>query len=160
MRAIGIDTFAMSNPALTSVLLWKFSKSFEGENKAGPSLSLCFIVLPIVMSRLTVETFTGTNIRTGFLTWLTRHPELMLHLPAQVDATRELTADALRFGIAHRLFTVKTDGTLAVKADAISFPQRSGADERVRMLRIASHLGEWTRNLPEATIFYSMGMTP
>ena len=160
MRAIGIDTFAMSNPALTSVLLWQFCKSFEEENKRGPSLSLCFIVLPIVMSRLIAETFTGTNVRTGFLTWLTRHPELTLHLPSQVDATRELSSDALRFGIAHRLFTVKPDGTLSVNPDAISFPRRSVGDERVRMLRIASHLGEWTRNLPEATVFYSMGMTP
>ena len=82
----------MSNPALTSVLLWQFAKSYEKENETGPPLSLCFIVLPIVMSRLTVETFTGTNIRTGFLTWLARHPELTLQLPTRVGATRDLTA--------------------------------------------------------------------
>jgi hypothetical protein len=160
VKAIGIDTFAMSNPALTSVLLWQFAKSYGQDEDAGPSLSLCFIVLPIVMSRLTAETFTGTNIRTGFLTWLTRHPELTLHLPSQISATRDLTADALRFGIAYRLFTVKREGTVAVNPEAISLPRRSRTDERVRMLRIASHLGQWTRSLPEATVFYSLGMTP
>jgi hypothetical protein len=151
----------MSNPALTSVLLWQFVKSYEKDNETGPPLSLCFIVLPIVMSRLTMETFTGTSIRTGFLTWLTRHPELTLQLPTRVGSTRDLTGEALRFGIAYRLFTVKSDGTLSANPRAISLSnQRSGADERVRMLRIASHLGQWTSNLPEATVFYSLGMTP
>jgi hypothetical protein len=160
VRAIGIDTFAMSNPALTSVLLWQFAKSYGKDNEPGPSLSLCFIVLPIVMSRLTADSFSGTNVATGFLTWLTRHPELTLHLPGQVGATRDLTSEALRFGIAYRLFTVRRNGMLAVNRDAISLPKLSRADERVRMLRIASHLGLWTRHLPEATVFYSLGMTP
>lgn len=161
MRAIGTDTFAMSNPALTSILLWQFAKSYEDENGMGPSISLCFIVLPIAMSRITLDTFAGTNIRTGFLTWLTRHPELTLQLPRRISATRDLTGEALRFGIAYRLFTVRSNGTLSVNPHAVSLSnQRSALDERVRMVRIASHLGHWTRNLPEATIFYSLGMTP
>ena len=113
------------------------------------------------MSRPTIRSFDGTNVRTGFLTWLTRHPELTLHLPAQVSAARELTGDALRFGVAYRLFTIAREGTLIVNERAISVSnQRSGQDERVHMLRIASHLGEWTKKLPEATVFYSLGMTP
>lgn len=147
MRPTGIDTFAMSNPALTSVLLWQFVKSYEKEGELGPSLSLCFIVLPIVMSRPTMQSFDGTNVRTGFLTWLTRHPEFTLQLPDRVSAARELTADALRFGVAYRLFSIKRDGTLSVNPKAISVSnQRVGQDERVRMLKIASHLGEWTEN--------------
>ena len=55
MRAIGTDTFAMSNPALTSILLWQFAKSYEKEHKTGPPLSLCFIVLSIVMFSLMME---------------------------------------------------------------------------------------------------------
>ena len=160
MRAIGIDTFAMSNPALTSILLWQFAKSYGEDNGPGPPLSLCFIVLPIVMSRPTADSFGGTNVATGFLTWLTRHPDFTLHLPERVGATRDLTSEALRFGIAYRLFTVSRDGMLEVNRNAISLPKRSGSDERVRLLKIANHLGLWTRALPEATVFYSLGMTP
>ena len=161
MRAIGRDTYAMSNPALASVLLWQFAKSYEKENKAGPPLSLCFIVLPIVMSRIMVETFAGTNVRTGFLTWLARHPELTLQLAGRVDDTKELTAEALRFGIAYRIFTISDDGSLAADSQAISLSkQKPGFDERVTMLRVASHLGNWMSNLPEATVFYSLGITP
>jgi hypothetical protein len=161
VKAIGIDTFAMSNPALTSILLWQFAKSYAKNSDAGPSLSLCFIVLPIVMSRPTIKSFDGTNVRTGFLTWLTRHPEFPLQLPSRIGAARELTGDALRFGVAYGLFTIAPDGTLIVNERAISVSnQRAGQDERVRMLRIASHLGEWTQKLPEATVFYSLGMIP
>lgn len=158
---MGVDTFAMSNPALTSILLSKFASSHTEGRKSGPSLSLCFIVLPIVMSRPTIESFDGTNIRTGFLTWLTRHPELTLHLPTQIRATRALTRSALQFGMAYGLFGLTSDGTIAVHNRAIEISEQlSGRDERARMLRIAGRLGEWTRQLPEATVFYSLGVTP
>ena len=161
MRAIGKDTYAMSNPALGSVLLWQFAKSYEKGTRTGPPLSLCFVVLPIVMSRTTVKTLAGTNARTGFLTWLARHPELTLQLAARVDDTKDLTGEALRFGIVYRIFTVRDDGSLTADSAAISLSkQESGLDERVTMLRVASHLGRWMSNLPEATVFYSLGMTP
>jgi hypothetical protein len=159
MRAIGTDTFAMSNPALTSILLWQFAVSYQKTNGTGAPLSLAYIVLPIVMSRHIVETFKGTNVRTGFLTWLIRSPQLTLQLPARVETTRDLTADALRFGIAYGLLTVSHDGTLCANQNAISgtIPRQHGIDERAQMLRIANHLGQWTSTLPEATVFYSIG---
>ena len=162
MRAIGTDTFAMSNPALTSILLWRFALSYQNINGSGAPLSLAYIVLPIVMSRQIVDTFKGTNIRTGFLTWLMRNPELTLQLPRRVDTTRDLTGDALRFGIAYGLFTVTRDGTLRANPAAISgnIPRRHGVDECAQMLRIANHLGQWTSALPEATVYYSIGITP
>jgi hypothetical protein len=113
------------------------------------------------MSRTTVETFAGTNVRTGFLTWLARHPELTLQLATRVDDTKDLTGEALRFGIAYRIFTISDDGSLDSDSNAIALSkQKAGFDERVTMLRVASHLGHWMRNLPEATVFYSLGMTP
>lgn len=162
MRAIGTDTFAMSNPALTSILLWQFAVSYQETNGTGAPLSLAYIVLPIVMSRHIVDTFRGTNVRTGFLTWLIRNPQLTLQLPTRVETTRDLTADALRFGIAYGLLTVSREGTLRASQNAISgnIPRQHGIDERAQMLRIANHLGKWTSTLPEATVFYSIGMTP
>lgn len=152
----------MSNPALTSILLWQFVVSYQNINGSGASISLAYIVLPIVMSRHIVDTFRGTNVRTGFLTWLMRNPELTLQLPTRVDTTRDLTGDALRFGIAYGLFTVASDGTLRANPKAISanVARQHGVDERAQMLRIANHLGQWTSVLPEATVFYSIGMTP
>lgn len=162
MRGIGTDTFAMCNPALTSILLWQFTTAYQKVNSAGPPLSLAYIVLPIVMSRRIVDTFKGTNVRTGFLTWLTRNPQLIVQLPTRVETTRELTADALRFGIAYGLFTVARNGSIQAHANAVSgsIPRHHGIDERAQMLRIANHLGRWTSALPEATIFYSIGITP
>jgi len=67
MRTISADTYAMSNPALTSILLWQFASPTRSQGSA-PALPLAFIVLPIAMSRPAMDSFTGTNKTTGFLT--------------------------------------------------------------------------------------------
>lgn len=162
VRTIGTDTFAMSNPALTSILLWQFVLSYQKKCGSGAPLSLVHIVLPIVMSRRIMGTFKGTNVTTGFLTWISRNPELMLQLPDRIDSARDLTADAIRFGVAYGLLTVSIDGTLVADEDALQGKplRQHGVDERTQMLRISSHLGLWTSTLPQPMVFFSLGMTP
>ncbi len=162
MRRIGTDTFAMSNPALVSILLWQFVLSYQKKSGSGTPLSLVYIVLPIVMSRQIIGSFKGTNVTTGFLTWISRNPQLMLQLPDRIDGARDLTADAVRFAVAYGLLTVSPAGTLVAKNDALQGkpPRQHGVDERAQMLRIASHLGLWTSTLPQPMVFFSLGITP
>lgn len=152
----------MSNPALTSILLWQFVLSYQRNSGSGAPLSLVYIVLPIVMSRRIIASFKGTNVKTGFLTWISRNPQLMLQLPDRIDSARDLTADALRFGVAYGLFSVSADGTLVARENALQGrpPRQHGVDERAQMLRIASHLGLWTSALPQQMVFFSLGVTP
>ena len=160
MRTISADTYAMTNPALTSILLWQFAKSYGEAKGAAPSLPLAFIVLPIAMSRPATRSFTGTNKTTGFLTWLGRKPELMIDLPASIAGTRELTSEALCFGITYGLFTINADGALQANPKAIAFKSRFREDERVDMIRAAHRLGTWTSHLPDHAIFFSLGIVP
>lgn len=160
MRTVSVDTYAMSNPALTSILLWQFAKSYRDARGSAPSLPLLFIVLPISMSRPVAESFTGTNKNTGFLAWLSRKPELMVQLPSSIAEARELTSEALCFGIAYGLFTVNADGGLEANPKAVAFRQRYKEDERVDMVRAAHRLGLWTSRLPDHAVFFSIGVTP
>jgi hypothetical protein len=160
MKTISADTYAMSNPALTSVLLWEFAKSYQEAKGSSPSLPLAFIVLPIAMSRPASQSFTGTNKNTGFLTWLSRKPELMIDLPSSIADSRELTSEALCFGIAHRLFTVNATGGVEAHPRAVAFRTRYKEDERVAMLRAAQRLGIWTSRLPDHAVFFSLGIAP
>jgi hypothetical protein len=160
MRTISADTYAMSNPALTSILLWQFAKSYGETKGSAPALSLAFIVLPITMSRPAIESFTGTNKTTGFLTWLSRKPELMIELASTIADARELTSEALRFGIAYGLFTINADGALEAKPEAVTFKTRLREDERLDMVRAAHRLGTWTSHLPDQAVFFSIGVAP
>ena len=160
MRTISADTYAMSNPALTSILLWQFAKSYRDAKGSAPSLSLAFIVLPIAMSRSAIESFTGTNKTTGFLTWLSRKPELIVELSSTIADARGLTSDALCFGIAYRLFTINADGALEATPKAVTFTTRWREDARVDMVRAAHRLGTWTSHLPDHAVFFSMGVAP
>lgn len=151
----------MSNPALTSLLLWQFAKSYRETGGAAPALPLAFIVLPIAMSGPTIRSFAGTNRTTGFLTWLTRRPELLIELGSNIAAARDLTSEALSFGIAYRLFTINSDGALEADKNAVKLKNPGlRLDERVDMLRAAQRLGSWTSQLPNATVFFSLGIAP
>ena len=44
MRTISADTYAMSNPALTSILLWQFAKSYRETKGSAPALPLALVV--------------------------------------------------------------------------------------------------------------------
>jgi hypothetical protein len=160
MRTISADTYAMSNPALTSILLWQFAKSYSEFKGSAPTLPLAFIVLPIAMSKPAMESFAGTNKNTGFLTWISRKPELMIELSSTIPDARELTSEALCFGIVYGLFTINADGALEAKRKAVTLKSSFPEDERLGMVRAAHRLGTWTSRLPDHAVFFSLGVAP
>jgi hypothetical protein len=160
VRQISLDTNAMSNPALTSVLLSEFVQTYQAAGKGSPTLPLAFIVLPIAMSRSTVASFAGTNRSTGFLTWLSRNPQLSLQIPSKVRLARQITGEALSFGLAYGLLQVTAEGTLQATKKRIKLARKNINEERMSMVAVARNLGAWTSQLSDAMVFFSLGMVP
>jgi hypothetical protein len=160
VRQISLDTNAMSNPALTSMLLAEFVHSYQKYGHSNPTLPLAFIVLPIAMSGSVATTFSGTNRQTGFLTWLSRNPQLSLQLPPRVRNAREITSEALSFGIAYGLLQVTTLATLSGTKRRIKLSRNNLNEDRILMVETARNLGAWTSQLSDAMIFFSLGMVP
>jgi len=160
VRQISLDTNAMCNPALTSVLLSEFVHTYQSVGQGAPSLPLAFIVLPIAMSRSTVASFAGTNRRTGFLTWLSRNPQLSLQIPSKVKLAREITGEALSFGLAYGLLQVTADGELQATKKRMKFVHKEINEERMSMVEVARTLGAWTSQLSDQMVFFSLGMVP
>lgn len=160
MRQISLDTNAMSNPALTSVLLSEFVHTYQEAGQGAPTLPLAFIVLPIAMSRSTVASFAGTNRRTGFLTWLSRNPQLSLQIPLKVRMAREITSEALSFGLAYGLLQVTAEGALRATKKRVKVVRKNLNEERMSMIEVARNLGAWTSQLTDAMVFFSLGMVP
>jgi len=160
LRQISLDTNAMSNPALTSILLSEFVHTYQEVGQGAPTLPLAFIVLPIAMSRSIVASFSGTNRRTGFLTWLSRNPQLSLQIPSKVRLAREITAEALSFGLAYGLLQVTAEGTLQATKRRMKLARKYINEERMSMVEVARSLGAWTSQLSDAMVFFSLGMVP
>jgi hypothetical protein len=150
----------MSNPALTSVLLSEFVRTYQAAGHGAPTLPLVFIVLPIAMSRSTVASFAGTNRSTGFLTWLSRNPQLSLQIPSKVRLAREITGEALSFGLAYGLLQVTAEGTLQATKKRIKLDRKNINEERMSMVAVARNLGAWTSQLSDVMVFFSLGMVP
>jgi len=160
VRQISLDTNAMSNPALTSVLLSEFVQTYQASGQGAPTLPLAFIVLPIAMSRPIVASFAGTNRSTGFLTWLSRNPQLSLQIPSKVRLAREITGEALSFGLAYGLLQVTAEGTLQATKKRIKLGRKNINEERMSMVAAARTLGAWTSQLSDVMVFFSLGMVP
>ena len=153
-----LDVYAMSNPALCSVILWSFASGYPAE--AGPALPLTFAVLPIVMSKRSVGTFDGTNVNTGLLGWISRHPELRVGLPERMEKAADLTRDALLFGLTNQILQIDSLGQVcATRKGLRRSPPYPAADDRGRMLNAAKRLGQWMSASPDTeTIFYALGV--
>jgi hypothetical protein len=150
----------MSNPALTSILISEFVHSYQEPGRGTPSLALSFIVIPITMSRPILDSFGGTNRSTGLLTWLSRNPQFSLQMSAKVRSSREITSEALSFGIAYGLLEITTGGSLKTASKRMKLTRQNMNEERMTMIKAARALGAWASQLPDAMVFLSLGMIP
>ncbi len=94
-----IDTYSKSNPALTSIILWHFIKSYTEENKHGCELPIIYAVLPIILSSKLENSFDKTNVSTGFFKWINKNPQIINQLNERVIGTKDVTKKAFVFAI-------------------------------------------------------------
>jgi hypothetical protein len=111
------------------------------------------------MARPGIRSFHGTNRKTGFLTWLSRNPQLAVTLPDTIARARHLTRQALCFGLAYQLFKLTTNSQLVPVKKLRALKGNATEDERISMVRTAQMLGLWMAEIPDETIFYSLGIT-
>jgi hypothetical protein len=83
-----------------------------------------------------------------------------LQIPSKVKLAREITGEALSFGLAYGLLQVTAEGTLRTTKKRIKLASKSINEERMSMVKAARDLGAWTSQLSEAMVFFSLGMVP
>jgi hypothetical protein len=155
-----LDAFALTNPALCSLVLHSFANGYAEQASSGMELALAYLPLPFTMTSSLAATFQGTNAATGFLKWLTRSPELRLDVVDAFDETTRLTRRGLIFGLQRRILTLES-GRLRADADQLLRVPRepAGADISRRPYTIARRLGGWCGSIGSAkTVFTLLGI--
>lgn len=111
MRA-AYDLYAETNPAFISFLLYRFTKSYSGDNDEIPHISLAYLVVPLALSQRLEPSFSSTNSATGFLSWLNRFPEVRIGLQQDIVVARHVTTQGLRAALHSQLLKLEGNGTL------------------------------------------------
>ena len=141
---------AIQNPALGSVLLWRFALGYAGTRKAPQStpFPVLFLPLPVLFHEQTFALLTKTQVRSGLRAFAGKfsdssvaESDVLLSLERRARSLRPLSLSSLRLAVASKLLFI--DATTA-EVVALSGTPPSTVPESVRpLLRNAEKLGSW-----------------
>ena len=157
-----IDVYANTNPALGSLILWSFCSAFVEKNGEGVEQPLIYFPLPLVLSETYVQTFSGTNSKTGLHAWVERNQELHLSLARDVEVTRQVSRNALLFGIRYGLLELGSEGYVRPGSNfRLSSSRRRQLPDAVReAVALADRFGRWTGDVAlTRNVFYALGLS-
>lgn len=151
MRTLSQETERVQNPALGSMVLWRFTAGYErgsGKGMATP-IPLLFLVLPIIFHEETARLLKGTQERSGlryfagkFSSSAVSASDLLLAIQKRALDMRQLTTESLAIALSSGLISIYCDTGRAVPLS--SSPVRAGIPSSVNaMLKSAEKLGVW-----------------
>jgi len=149
MNVLTREIEVMQNPALGSLLLWRFAKAYADAHpqKAGPLLPLAFLVLPLVWNQGTAGPLEGTRTGSGLRFYVGKFAnadeggrEVLLMLHDRALRWREKSAASLRLGYATGLLSLGDDGRVRAESTA---PEPAQNRTVANMVDGAEKLGVW-----------------
>lgn len=149
MTLVLSEVQAMQNPALGSVLVWRFTCGYSPEGSAdGAPLPLTFLVLPLVLHARTVAEITATQTGSGLRKLEEKfkdRSDLLHSVQSRVMAMRRLSLRSLRIALRAGLITLVPSGATAWPRTRSQAP---GMSKPVTELAKASEkLGAWCASL-------------
>jgi hypothetical protein len=154
MSILAEEAHNVQNPALGSMLLWRFAVGYSasGTHNAVP-MPLVFLVLPVLFHEETSEMLASTLAKSGLRMFVSKFEEssvskndLILALHDRAASMKTLSMDSMRLCLSSRLLVldVKT-GTIA--ATSITAPRAGIPTSLGPLLKSAEKLGAWFSNL-------------
>lgn len=160
MGAVSIDTFAATNPAFCSIILYSFAEGFATTNSGETPFPLILLPVPLVLTREIADSFEGTNAKTGLLSWVTRSPEITVGLRDKLRDTADISKQAFLFGSRYGLLSLSEAGRVTVNPDRLAKkPPVTGNAYVTEALKLARRLGGWVGSAGSTqTIFVALGV--
>lgn len=161
-----LDVYALTNPAFWGLAVAQFVRGFangaRGSSKATCPYPLLFLPMPLAFSQEALARFEGTNRKTGFVSWLERHPIIRATAPAEIRSSRTYTQRAVTFALAHTLLA-SSDGWNYQVVEARGWKRPRWpikSDPRGAVLAASLRLGQWCGDVDPATVFLTLGVRP
>lgn len=150
------------NPAFCGWVLREAVEGYAGVKPAGLPLPLAFLILPVVLHRVTRE-LVPRAVTTTLHVWLQEHPEVRVNFAERTKELAPFTREALFFLGSRGHLQMADDGTITMAGKLgrgrIELLQES--QETRDSLTKAKFVGRWFASAGEtATVFQMWGVCP
>lgn len=152
-----VDVFAATNPAFLSLILLSFIEGYNEEAKGGLPFALAILPIPIILSGDLDITFEGTNIRTGFYSWVKQNPAIVVNLNNRINDSIEYIRPAISYGVARKTIKFDERGKLwGIPQNTANFYSSATLS---RLFKNSKRLGNWIGQIKSTkTIFNHLGL--
>ncbi|WP_207428965.1 three component ABC system middle component [Pedobacter sp. SYSU D00535] len=152
-----IDVFAATNPAFLSLVLLSFIEGYNEEAGAGLPFPLAILPIPIVLSGDLDPTFDGTNIRTGFYSWVKQNPGIVVNLNNRINDSIEYIQPAISYGVARKIIKIDDKGSLwGLSQNTANI---YGSSKLGPFFKKSKRLGNWIGQIKSTkTVFNLLGL--
>ncbi|WP_117195262.1 three component ABC system middle component [Rhizobium terrae] len=151
----------VQNPAFGATLIWRFARGYELEKPGSkPTLQLLFLVLPLILHRITMEKLRSTNQSSGlakFVEKLGAERELLFSIHERALALRGLTLESISAAVVTKLLAVDYE---AAAAHANDVTMRNPPERLKHHMASAEKLGRWCARLPAGNVFSLLKVEP
>lgn len=152
-----IDVFAATNPAFLSLVLLSFIEGYNEEAEEGLPFALAILPIPIILSGDLDTTFDGTNIRTGFYSWVKQNPGIVVNLNSRINESIEYIQPAISYGVARKTIKIDNKGRLwGLQQNTANFYTSATLG---KFFKNSKRLGNWIGQIKSTkTVFNHLGL--
>lgn len=158
MEKVSIDVFANTNAAFCSLVLHSFCDGYFSMNGNAVPFPLLLLPIPIILSNDLATSFDGTNVKTGFLSWVKKSPYVTIGLSERIESSYEITRPAIAYATARRVLKIDSNGEFVPNYDAIG--KYANVKELENFYKNSRRLGQWMGEIRSTkTIYNHLGIT-
>jgi len=154
MSALSREVYAIQNPALCAVLLWRFACAYNQHhpNRDHVPLLLFFIVLPMVLHRATLDVIVATRNQSGLRACVAKFSaskenkqDIVLAIHDRAGRLRQLSLEAIKTGVSTRLLHVAPNSQVIPLS--LTEPSANFTKAITPLIKGAERLGYWFSQL-------------
>lgn len=149
------------NPAFCSVLIYSVVKEYLNESRTGMPFVLVYLTLPLILHKKTRESIESSKTR--MITWIQRHPEVLVNFPHRAKSLIDITNESLEFLLSSKIVILRK-GKLNIgnHISNTSILKVFSADSEMEdCLKKTKVIGKWfSRMKNEVNIYAAFGVKP
>jgi hypothetical protein len=148
------------NPAFCALLIREGVLGFMDVSPGGMPYPLVFLLLPIVLHKVTRESLPGT-VATKMHPWIQQHQEARVGFSERCAAVAAYTREAILFAANGELLTFSPEGALQAPRLRLRRPPWPTDSESWACRQQARFVGRWLASAGDnATVFAMWGVRP